>query len=98
VTFHAGFGGRIIRQRTHQPTTKRQGTHRVRGVITVVQEGRFGLLGEDGVHLLMQLSAHCPASIETLQTAQRQGTRVAVDCDDPKGVLVQRAHRIVALD
>jgi len=83
-----------LRQRTHHERVARQGRRRVGGVITVIQEDRFGLLADDGVHLLCQLAHGCAAGWADLQRAMRAQRHVEVECDDPKGVLLARVHHV----
>ena len=52
----------------------------VSGVITLVQEDRFQLAGEDGHKHLFVLSHRSLADIDDLQALERSRQRVAVRC------------------
>lgn len=87
-----------MRQRTHDKRAERQRRRHIGGVITVVQEDRFGLLADDGVHLLCQLAHGCPAGWSDLQRLMHERMHVDIDCDDPKGVLITRVHHVFRSD
>jgi hypothetical protein len=54
------------------------------GVITVVQEHRFELLGEDGTRRHFTLAHDAPLGWNELIALQHDGCRVAVQHDEPR--------------
>jgi hypothetical protein len=65
------------------------------GVLTLVQEERFQLLG-NGEHALFVLAHDAPLEGAELKALQAAGTAVTIDYDDVPGVLVHVAHRVSA--
>lgn len=74
------------------------GPERVRGVITVVQEDRFTLVGDDGVYRLFLLSPHCPAEPAELEHAMQRGQRVLVESEPAPALIAAEARRIYRAD
>jgi hypothetical protein len=68
------------------------------GVITVVQEGRFRLAGDDGVPKQFVLSHRAPLEPQDLPPLQRSQARVAVRYDDSARLIAGIAHGIEILD
>jgi hypothetical protein len=55
------------------------------GVVTVVQEHRFELQGDDGTYRHFTLAHDAPLGWHELQRLARSGCRVAVQHDPPRG-------------
>jgi hypothetical protein len=68
----------------------------MQGVITIVQEGRFQLVDDDGVahHFLL---GH-KAALEPEQLPGLLMRRIRVDYHDPSGIIGHEARRILLLD
>jgi hypothetical protein len=64
------------------------------GVITVVQEGRFRLVGDDGVAKQFVLSHSAPLEPQDLPPLQRGQARVAVRYDDSPHLVAGVAHDV----
>jgi hypothetical protein len=68
------------------------------GRITVVQESRFRLLGDDGItrHFILAHDANLePQDLGPLQQVQ---ARVRVRCTEPQGILAILAHEVAVDD
>ncbi len=69
------------------------------GVITIVQEHRFELLGDDGTRHHFTLAHDAPLGWRELRALEQEGCRVAVD-HDPRtspGHTTAAAHSIARL-
>jgi hypothetical protein len=64
------------------------------GVITMVQEGRFRLLGADGHYQLFLLSHRTRVDGDDLQRFERSGARVTVTYVDAPGLIARTAHDV----
>ncbi len=67
---------------------------RATGTITLVQEERFQLACDDGTTRLFVLAHDAPLEAGELAVLEREAARVAVDYDDPSGLIVHTAHRL----
>lgn len=69
------------------------------GVITVVQEHRFQLVGDDGTRRHFTLSHDAPLGWHELQGLLREGCRVGLHCDPPApGSTTSAVHAVLRLD
>ena len=68
------------------------------GIITVVQEGRFRLVGDDGVPKQFVLSHRAPLEPQDLPPLQRSQARVAVRYEDSARLIAGVAHDVEILD
>ncbi len=68
------------------------------GTITVVQEGRFRLVGDDGVPKQFVLAHDAPLEPQDLPPLQRSQARVAVRYADSAHLVAGIAHDIEILD
>lgn len=84
--------------RIQHPGDGTAGRHTISGVITLVQEDRFTLFCDDGVHRLFLLAPGCPADLPGIETAMRRKMHVAVACDQPPDLIAARAHHIYQTD
>lgn len=64
------------------------------GVITLTQEDRFQLAGDDGRKQLFLLSHHAPLDVSDLQRLERKRVRVTVHYRDAGGLIAGTAHEI----
>ncbi|WP_142848490.1 hypothetical protein [Telmatospirillum sp. J64-1] len=64
----------------------------LRGVITVVQEGRFRLAYADGRSKLFVLSSSAPVEPQDLPLLQRAQARVSVRYEEAEDLLAAIAH------
>jgi hypothetical protein len=69
-----------------------------RGVISLVQEGRFRLVTDGGQVLPFVLSHRAAAEPQDLPPLMRSGTRVRVDYSEARHLISGVAHRIVTED
>jgi hypothetical protein len=67
------------------------------GVITLVQEHRFHLLGDDGGKRLFILAHDAPLEWRDLDRFERCGSRVRVRFDAAPGLIARTAHDVVEL-
>ena len=79
---------------TQQPGDGKAARQNIGGVITLVQEGRFTMLCDDGVYRLFLLAHDCPADQPDLEQAMRENTHIAVACDAAKNLIAARARHI----
>ena len=70
----------------------------MRGVVTIVQEGRFQLTDEAGVSHHFILSHSALAETGQLQPLQARQAKVRVKYSDAPGVIALIAHRIEVAD
>ena len=68
--------------------------HVLEGVVTVVQEGRFLLTGDDGVTHLIVLSHASWAEPDQLPGLQRQQVRVRVRCEKATDMVAYVARSV----
>ncbi len=68
------------------------------GVITLTQEDRFQLAGEDGRKQLFLLSHRAPLDVSDLQRLERNRIRVTVHYRSADGLIAGTAHEIDADD
>jgi hypothetical protein len=68
------------------------------GRVSLVQESRFQLVGDDGRSTLFVLSHAASIEPQDLPALQRDSTRIAVRCDAAPGKVAQVAHAIRILD
>jgi hypothetical protein len=68
------------------------------GVVTIVQEGRFQLVDQNGVAHLFLLACNAPPEPAQLAALQRNQTRVRVHYGGANGLIGRRATRITLLD
>ncbi len=64
------------------------------GFITLTQEDRFQLAGEDGRKQLFLLSHSAPLDVSDLQRLERGRIRVTVHYRDADGLIAGAAHEI----
>jgi hypothetical protein len=70
----------------------------IEGVVTIVQEGRFQLLDDDGVGHLFLLSYSASAEPEQLGPLLRAQARVRVSYRPAADVIGHRAEQIMLMD
>lgn len=70
----------------------------VQGVVTIVQEGRFQLLDDDGVGHLFLLGHSAAAEPEQLGALQRSQARVRVSYQSAPDLIGHVANKIVLLE
>jgi hypothetical protein len=68
------------------------------GVVTIVQEGRFQLIDQNGVAHLFLLAHNAPPEPAQLAALQRNQVRVRVQYGAANGLIAHRATRIAVLD
>ena len=68
------------------------------GRVSLVQEGRFQLVGDDGRSTLFVLSYAAAIEPQDLSALQRDSSRIEVCCDAAPGKIAQVAHAIRILD
>jgi hypothetical protein len=68
------------------------------GVVTIVQEGRFQLVDQNGVAHLFLLAHNAPPEPAQLTALQRNQSRVRVQYGTADGLIARRATRITVLD
>ncbi|MBK4736556.1 hypothetical protein [Noviherbaspirillum pedocola] len=68
------------------------------GVITLVQEHRFHLTGEDGSHRLFILAHNAPLEWRDLESFERSGSHVRVRYDAAPGMIARTAHDVVEIE
>jgi hypothetical protein len=68
--------------------------NRIRGTITVIQEERFQLDCDDGIHRLFLLSHKAPLETDELARLKRDGVRVEVLYDDRPDLIAHTAYDI----
>ena len=68
-----------------------------RGIITLVQEGRFQLVDRQGVRRLFVLAHDAPLEAADLQAWQSAGTPVRVEHEDAERLLAAVAHDVEPL-
>jgi hypothetical protein len=66
----------------------------IEGVVTIVQEGRFQLLDDDGIGHLFLLGLGASADPEQLAPLQRAQSRVRVRYTDHAGLIGHKVTRI----
>ncbi|MEJ7928558.1 hypothetical protein WG922_01100 [Ramlibacter sp. AN1015] len=65
------------------------------GVVTVVQEHRFELRGDDGTHRRFTLAPGAPLGWQELVALERAGCRVTLDHDVPRpGTTTAAVHAV----
>jgi hypothetical protein len=67
------------------------------GVITLVQEHRFHLVGDDGSNRLFILAHDAPLEWRDLEHFERSGSHVRVSFDAAPGMIARTAHDVVEL-
>ncbi len=68
--------------------------HTDSGLITIVQEERFQLMNDAGVHHLYLLPADTPVGVEDLERLQRSGERVRVRYRDAPDSIARIAQEL----
>jgi hypothetical protein len=68
------------------------------GVITLVQEHRFHLVGDDGSNRLFILAHNAPLEWRDLEHFERAGSHVRVCFDAAPGLIARTAHDVVELN
>ncbi|WP_431271812.1 hypothetical protein [Dankookia sp. P2] len=68
------------------------------GRVSLVQEGRFQLVEDDGCSTLFVLSHAAAIEPQDLPALQRDSSRIAVRCYAAPGKVAQVAHAIRVLD
>jgi len=68
----------------------------ITGVLTLVQEERFQVLGDDDENRFFVLAHDAPLDGAELRDLQAAGTPVTIDYDEVPGVLMHVAHRVSA--
>jgi hypothetical protein len=68
------------------------------GRVSLVQEGRFQLVEDDGRSTLFILSHGATIEPQDLPALQRDASRVSVRCDAAPGKIAEVAHAIRILD
>ncbi|MGN6702599.1 MAG: hypothetical protein ACTHKB_06520 [Burkholderiaceae bacterium] len=68
------------------------------GVITLVQEHRFQMEGDDGVRRLFILSHRAPLEWRDLESLEKSGRRVAVTYTDAPHLIAATAHDVRVAD
>ena len=71
--------------------------NKMRGVVTITQEGRFQLTDDAGVSHLFILSFRAPAEPDQLTALQQRQARVEVSYQEVDNVIGKLARKIVAL-
>jgi len=64
------------------------------GIITVAQEGRFRLMGDDGHPMQFTLSHDAELEPQDLGPLQKAQARITVHYDDSRSLIAGIAHRI----
>lgn len=72
--------------------------NKMRGVVTITQEGRFQLTDDAGVSHLFILSYRAPVEPDQLPALQHTQARVEVSFQEADNVIGKLARKIVALD
>lgn len=67
------------------------------GVITLVQEHRFHLVGDDGSNRLFILAHDAPLEWRDLEHFERAGSHVRVSFDAAPGLIARTAHDVIEL-
>jgi hypothetical protein len=66
------------------------------GVITIVQEHRFHLVGDDGAHGLFILAHDAPLEWQDLAQFEKSRSHVRVSYEPAPGLIACTAHDVVA--
>ena len=69
----------------------------IEGIVTIVQEGRFQLLDDNGVAHLFLLGHQAAAETEQLPPLQRRQARVRVSYKPAPDLIGHQAYRITLL-
>ena len=67
---------------------------RISGVITVIQERRFQLVGDDGPARLFMLAHDAPVDSPDLHPLQREQAHVVVEYEDAPDMIAGIAHDV----